>query len=99
MAEAAAGRGGPPLAGPGGSAVIIGELRQILARITGDDELLGLAAGVPLFGDGVGLDSLTGTLLLREVQRRFGVDVAAEDLSLDSLGTLGTLAAFVAAHR
>jgi acyl carrier protein len=44
----------------------------------------------------VGLDSLTGTLLLREIQRRFGVDVAGEDLNLDSLATLGTLAAFVA---
>ena len=33
---------------------------------------------------------------LREIQRRFGVDVAGEDLNLDSLATLGTLAAFVA---
>jgi len=49
-----------------------------------------------LFGAPVGLDSLTGTLLLREIQRRFGVDVAGEDLNLDSLATLGTLAAFVA---
>jgi len=49
----------------------------------------------PLFGDGVGLDSLTGTLLLREVHRRFGVDVAAEDLNLDALATLGALAAFI----
>ena len=44
----------------------------------------------------MGLDSLTGTLLLREIQQRFGVDVAGEDLNLDSLATLGTLAAFVA---
>ena len=44
------------------------------------------------------LDSLTGTLLLRQVQRRYGVDVAAEDLSLDSLETLGTLAAFITAR-
>ena len=50
---------------------------------------------MPLFGAGVGLDSLTGTLLLREVHRRFGVDVADEDLNLDALATLGTLAAFI----
>jgi acyl carrier protein len=43
----------------------------------------------------VGLDSLTGTLLLREVRRRYGVDVAAEDLNLDALATLATLAAFI----
>jgi acyl carrier protein len=43
----------------------------------------------------VGLDSLTGTLLLRQVRHTFGVDVAAEDLNLDSLATLGTLVTFV----
>jgi acyl carrier protein len=74
---------------------VIGELRQILARATGREDLLGLPAQTPLFGAGVGLDSLTGTLLLREVQRRFGVDVAGEDLNLDALATLGTLAAFI----
>ena len=54
-----------------------------------------IAPETALFGDGVGLDSLTGTLLLVEVRRRFGVDVAAEDLNLDCLATLATLAMFV----
>ncbi len=80
--------------GPDGA--IAAELREILARITGRAELAGLPAGAPLFGDAVALDSLTGTLLLREVQRRFGVDVAGTDLNLDALATLGTLAAFIA---
>jgi acyl carrier protein len=75
---------------------VIGELREILARATGREELLGLGEQVPLFGRGVGLDSLAGTLLLREVHRRFGVDVADEDLNLDALATLGTLARFIA---
>jgi len=88
------GRADPDRAGPAGP--VIGELRQMLARITGRDELAGLPAGAPLFGDAVALDSLTGTLLLREVQRRFGVDVAGTDLNLDALATLGTLAAFIA---
>jgi methoxymalonate biosynthesis protein len=79
---------------PAGSVVV--ELRQILARITGRDELAGLPADAPLFGDAVALDSLTGTLLLRAVQRRFGVDVAGTDLNLDALANLGTLATFVA---
>jgi acyl carrier protein len=80
----------------GTTASVIGELREILARATGRDELAGVGEQTPLFGDGVGLDSLTGTLLLREVHRRFGVDVAGEDLNLDALATLGTLAAFIA---
>jgi acyl carrier protein len=74
---------------------IAAELREILARATGREELLGVSDQTPLFGAGVGLDSLSGVLLLREVQRRYGVDVAAEDLNLDALATLGTLAAFI----
>jgi acyl carrier protein len=78
------------------AADLTGELRDILVRATGRDELRDIGDEQPLFGAGVGLDSLTGTLLLREVHRRFGVDVAGEDLNLDALATLGTLAAFIA---
>jgi acyl carrier protein len=74
---------------------VVAELRKILARATGREELLEVSDRTPLFGAGVGLDSLSGVLLLREVHRRFGVDVAAEDLNLDALATLGTLAAFI----
>jgi acyl carrier protein len=74
---------------------VAAELRLVLAEVTGRPELAELPAETPLFGGGVGLDSLAGTLLLRQVQRRYGVDVAAEDLNLDSLETLGTLAAFI----
>ena len=81
------------------AAVIAAEIRDILASATGRAELASLPAGVPLFGGAVALDSFTGTLLLREVHRRFGVDVAAEDLNLDALATLGTLASFVARRR
>jgi acyl carrier protein len=79
--------------------MITGELRQILAEVSGRPELAGAAADLPLFGPGIGLDSLAGTLLLREVRRRYGVDVAAEDLNLDALASLATLAAFIENHR
>jgi acyl carrier protein len=75
---------------------VAADLRDLLAEITGRDELRAIPPATTLFGGGVGLDSLAGTLLLRQVQRRYGVDVAAEDLNLDSLATLGTLAAFIA---
>lgn len=83
----------------GPAAEITAELRQLLASVTGRDDLLEIPADTRLFREGAGLDSLTGTLLLRQVERRYGVDVAAEDLNLDALETLGTLAAFVTAHR
>jgi methoxymalonate biosynthesis protein len=78
------------------AAAVADEIREILARLTGRAELASIPAGAALFGDAVGIDSLTGTLLLREIRRRYGVDVAAEDLNLDALATLGTLASFVA---
>jgi acyl carrier protein len=83
---------------PAGQQAITSELRQMLVEITGRPELARLTAGIPLFGAGAGLDSLAGTLLLRRIQRRYGVDVAAEDLNLDALETLATLAAFIASH-
>jgi acyl carrier protein len=74
------------------------ELRDLLAEVTGRAELRAIPATTPLLGGGAGLDSLAGTLLLRQVQRRYGVDVAAEDLNLEALANLGTLAAFIAAR-
>jgi FkbH-like protein len=89
--------GHEPGPGPGQpDGAVAAELRQMLARISGRDELAGLPADAPLFGGAVSLDSLTGTLLLREVHRRFGVDVAGTDLNLDALATLGTLASYIA---
>jgi acyl carrier protein len=86
-------------AGPRDTAAIMAGLRAILAGITGNEQAAAAPPQTVLLGPGgAGLDSLTGTLLLVEVQHRFGVDVAAEDLSLDSLATLGTLTAFIAAH-
>lgn len=77
---------------------VLAELRDMLSGITGRD-LAAIESSAALFGPEVGLDSLTGTLLLTEVQHRFGVDVAAEDLNLDSLATLASLAAFIAERR
>ena len=76
---------------------VLSQLRPILAGVTGRAEVAEIPPETALFGPEVGLDSLTGTLLLVEIQQRFGVDVAAEDLNLDSLATLATLATFLAA--
>jgi acyl carrier protein len=71
-------------------------LALMLAEITGRPELAWLSRETPLFGRGVGLDSLAGTQLLRRIRRELGVDVAGEDMNLDALATLGSLADFVA---
>jgi acyl carrier protein len=68
----------------------------MLAEITRRPELAEIGPDAELFGEVVGLDSLSGTVLLRQIELRYGVDVAAEDLSLDALATVRTLAAFIA---
>lgn len=78
---------------------LTGELAELLAEATGHPELAALPPDAPLFGSEAGLDSLSGARLLRRVHERYGVDVAAEDLNLDALQSLGTLAAFVAERR
>jgi acyl carrier protein len=75
------------------------ELRQLLAELTSDDRALTAPQDTPLLRAGLGLDSLGGALLLKRVRAQFGVDVADEDLNLDCLATIGTLAAFVAIRR
>ena len=47
---------------------IAADLRHVLAEVTGRSELADVPLQTPLFGAGVGLDSLAGTLLLRQVQ-------------------------------
>ncbi|HEY4027495.1 MAG TPA: acyl carrier protein [Candidatus Dormibacteraeota bacterium] len=75
-------------------------LRLLLADVLGSDpaELVGIPAETPLFRAGLDLDSLTGMVLLGRINQEFGVDVAAGDLELDCLDSLGTLADYVTAH-
>jgi acyl carrier protein len=75
-------------------------VRDILARVLERDpaEARALPPGTPLFGEGLALDSLSGLELLTAVQQEFGVDIAAEDLNLDSLQTIATLVDYISGH-
>ncbi len=75
-------------------------LRDILARVLEQPPatVAALPDNMPFFGAGLALDSLTGMELLAAIQAEFGVDVAAEDLNLESLDTLGTLEMFIETH-
>ena len=68
-------------------------MRALLARVLERDsaDVARLPDDTPLFGEGLGLDSLTGLELLTAIRQEFGVDIASEDLNLDSLQTIGTL--------
>ncbi|KUO13811.1 acyl carrier protein [Streptomyces sp. DSM 15324] len=77
-----------------------GELRAMIAEAARLDPgvVAELPADTALFGPEIALTSLAGVTLLGAIDARFGVDVAALDLSLDSLESIATLAGFVAAH-
>ena len=72
-------------------------LRALLAKVLERDpaSVAALPDSTPLFGSGLSLDSLTGLELLSAIQQDFGVDIASEDLNLDSLETIGTLVAYI----
>lgn len=76
--------------------MIAEEIRSLLVEVTGRDELRDIPFDVPLLHEPVALDSISGVRLLRAVHDRYGVDVAAEDLNLDSLASVDALAAFIA---
>jgi acyl carrier protein len=74
-------------------------VRLLLARVLGQDAVVrDLPSSTPLFGSGLSLDSLTGLELLAGSEQEFGFDIAAEDLNLDSLESIATLAAFLRAR-
>jgi acyl carrier protein len=74
------------------------EVRRLLADVVGDPTAATLPADTPLLAGGLGLDSVAVVRLLGAIRDRLGVDVADEDLDLESLATVGTLAGFVAAR-
>jgi acyl carrier protein len=74
------------------------EVRLLLAELAGDGLALRGPLDTPLLKDGIGLDSLGGTMLLTQIERRYGVDIASEDLNLDALASIGALTAYLAAR-
>jgi len=75
-------------------------LDPLLAAVLARDpaEVAAMPPSLPLLGDGLGLDSLTGMRLLAAIDREFGVDLAADDLGLDCLETIDTLSRYLAAR-
>ncbi|HMA32838.1 MAG TPA: phosphopantetheine-binding protein [Chloroflexia bacterium] len=72
-------------------------VRRLLAAVL-DRPAAALAAlpdDTPLFGPELNLDSFSGMVLLVAIERDYGCDLAADDLGLESLETIGTLAAYL----
>ena len=55
--------------------------------------------GQPLFGDGLGLDSIDALELVLSVEQKFGVKIEDEEVGSEALASIDALAAFVEAKR
>jgi acyl carrier protein len=54
---------------------------------------------MPLFGDGLGLDSIDVLELVLELERSFGVEIADQETGARVLRSVDTIASFIEASR
>lgn len=76
------------------------EIKQAIVRslrlpIKADD----IGDDIPLFGEGLGLDSIDVLELVLELERSFGVSITDETSGARILKTVNTIAEHVEAHR
>jgi acyl carrier protein len=76
------------------------EIKQAIVRclrlpITVED----IGDDMPLFGEGLGLDSIDVLELVLEVERCFGVSIGDEKTGTEVLQSVDTIAAFIVKHR
>jgi acyl carrier protein len=58
-----------------------------------------IADDVPLFGEGLGLDSIDALELVLEIERTFGVPISDEELGKRVLRSVDSIAAFIETSR
>jgi acyl carrier protein len=58
-----------------------------------------IATDMPLFGEGLGLDSIDALEIVLELQRSFGVEITDEEVGKRVLRNVSTIVEFIAASR
>lgn len=76
------------------------EIKQAIVRslrlpISPDE----IGISTPLFGEGLGLDSIDVLELVLELERSFGVSITEEQLGMKVMQSVETIAAFITAER
>ena len=70
-------------------------VRSLRLPITADE----IGDSTPLFGTGLGLDSIDVLELVLELERSFGVLIGDEQTGVEVLRSVDTIAAFIVKHR
>jgi acyl carrier protein len=70
-------------------------VRSLRLPITVED----IADDMPLFGEGLGLDSIDVLELVLELERSFSVSIGDEQTGVEVLRTVDTIAAFIVKQR
>lgn len=70
-------------------------IRSLRLPLTADD----IGDDIPLFGEGLGLDSIDVLELVLELERSFGVAITDEATGARVLKTVNTIAEYVEANR
>jgi acyl carrier protein len=58
-----------------------------------------IADDIPLFGEGLGLDSIDALELVLEIEREFGVSIGDEHMGKHVLRSVNTIAEFIETQR
>jgi acyl carrier protein len=70
-------------------------VRSLRLPMTADE----IGDDVPLFGEGLGLDSIDVLELVLEIERVFGASITDEDTGKQVLHSVNTIAEFITAQR
>jgi len=70
-------------------------VRSLRLPIAPDD----IGDSTPLFGEGLGLDSIDVLELVLEIERSFGVTIGDEQTGMKVLGSVDTIAGFIVSER
>lgn len=78
------------------------EIKHLIIEALGLEDMLAadIGADLPLFGEGLGLDSVDALELGLAIQKRFGIKIDAEAKDTrEHFASVASLAAFVAARQ
>lgn len=80
-----------------GTSAIRSRIKQLLVDALHLEGLIPaeIADDAPLFGDGLGLDSVDALELVVALEREFGIRIQSQEVGREAFASIGTIAAFI----